>query len=79
MASQTTRRELPGLRAGTMEQGLGARQGSRAGMSATDPSKGTNGVGSSMQSRHLAHAEGEVAVSVVGCMDRQGMCGNLTG
>lgn len=62
-----------------MEQGLGARQGSRAGMSATDPSKGTNGVGSSMQSRHLAHAEGEVAVSVVGCMDRQGMCGSLTG
>lgn len=55
-----------------MEQGLGARQRFRAGTSATDPSKCSKGVGSSMQSRHLAHAEGEVAVSAAGLYGQAG-------
>ena len=43
-------------------------------MSASDTSNALGALVAPIQSHHLVHAEGEVTVTVAGCMHRQGMC-----
>lgn len=80
MVSQSARRrEMPRLIAGTMDQvGLGTRQRSTAGDKCLNTSNALPVVVAPIESQDLACAGEEVAVTVAGCVHRQGMCVNVT-